>query len=120
MTISWPGTVPSGALLDTSKITPFRAPTKTDMEGGTFRQRKSTTLDVATIQFSMRLTNAEFLYFKAFVKTTLVDGTLSFAMPIWTGAGYETKTCTFVQPYDDDAMNGLAHTVGLVLDVQDY
>jgi hypothetical protein len=105
-------------------VAPFRAPDATDLDDGNRRYRRSTTKNIATVSFSVRMTNADFLTFKAWVRDTLVDGTLPFSMSVWTGSAYETRTCQFTQPYQDDPGQGLPagvqHTVTVSLDVESY
>lgn len=100
---------------------PYRAPLQTEMDDGSDWRRPSTTLIVARVSFSIRMPNSEIAAFKLWVRRTLVQGTLPFTMPVWTGAAYETKTCTLVRPPginpasgDDDGV------VSLTLDVQDW
>jgi hypothetical protein len=124
MTEAWPA-VNSVPVAGTLKVSaPFRTPTATDLDDGNVRYRRSTTLNIATLAFSIQMSNADFGTFKVWVRDTLVDGTLPFTMPIWTGAAFETRTCQFTQPYTDDPGSGLGgelvHQVSLSLDVQDY
>lgn len=120
MTEAWPSGVPSLAVQDSMTAAPFRAPLATDLEDGNRRYRRSVTKNIATVPFSIHMENSEFATFKAWVRDTLVDGTLPFTVPIWDGATYTTKTCTFTQPYQDNPEGGFRHTVSLTLDVEDW
>ena len=118
MPVAWPAGVPH-YIMQGADAAPFRAPQKTDMEDGPPRQRRSSTKNVATLRFTVPMLNAEFAIFKAWVRDDLVDGTLAFTMSVWTGAGYEAKTCTFVERYGDRAYRP-DHLVSFVIDVEDY
>jgi hypothetical protein len=101
-------------------VAPFRTPLKTDMDDGQTRQRRSSTKRLTTISFSIRMTRAELLVFEAWVRDTLVDGTLEFTMNVWAGTGYSNKTCTFNTPYAaSDGPYPFAY-VDVTLDVEDY
>jgi hypothetical protein len=122
MTIApWPGSVAERPLRGSFRVlAPFRAPDRTDMEDGPPRRLRASTKNIATIGFTLRLTSAEFATFKRWVRDTLVDGTLSFSMNVWTGAAYELRTCSFAADYQGDAGDGMNHDVALTLDVEDY
>lgn len=120
MTVAWPSGVPSPALANSLSVVPFRAPLATDMDDGPKRRRRASTKNIATAPFTVRMQNSEFLTFKAWVRDTLVDGTLPFTMPVWTGSAYQTRTCSFVEPYKDNPAGGFYHDVSLNLDVEDY
>lgn len=120
MAINWPANVPHAPLANTFQGAPFRAPLATDLEDGPQRRRASTTLRIATLRFTIRMENDQFVAFKAFVDDDLVFGTLPFSMPVWTGSAFDTRTCSFREPYSDDAGHGLRHRVGIVIDVEDY
>ncbi|HEV7278389.1 MAG TPA: hypothetical protein VGN80_19080 [Devosiaceae bacterium] len=117
---TWPEAVPSEPLAGTFQALPFREPDRTDMEDGSRRGRRSTTKNIATLTFTVRMSNAAFDVFKAWVRDDLVDGVLEFTMPVWTGSGFAERTCSFRERYADDAGHGLRHRVRLVLDVEDY
>ncbi|MEJ8571222.1 hypothetical protein [Microbaculum marinum] len=121
MTETWPNGLSyrpvSGSM---TRAKPFRTPNRTDMEAGNVRGRRSATKRISTIKFDLKLSNAEFLVFDAFVWRTLVDGTLPFTMPIWTGAAYATRTCKFAEDPQDNPRDGFDHIVSLTLDVEDY
>lgn len=101
---------------------PFAPPLTTDMDSGIPRSRRSTTINVAGLQFVIKMENAEFDRFKLWVRDGLVDGTLPFEMPIWTGSVYASRTCRFRQPrpYSDDPLGGIRHHVTVLIDVEDY
>ena len=122
MPISWPENVPHAPLAGSFQGTPFKAPNATEFEDGPERARRRSTLRVATLRFAIRMSNAEFDTFHAWVKNTLVDGTLPFTMSVWRGGGYVTKTCRFArgEPPTDDPGQGLRHRVGVVISVEDY
>ncbi|HTM76516.1 MAG TPA: hypothetical protein VL133_02665, partial [Devosia sp.] len=81
---------------------------------------RSSTKNRAPAKFTVRMDNVGFETFKAWVRDTLVDGTLPFTMPVWTGAAYQTRTCSFSEPYKDDPAEGMRHDVSVSLDVEDY
>lgn len=90
------------------------------MDDGNTRQRRSTTKNIATLAFSIPMTNAQFQTFKAWVRDTLVDGTLQFTAPIWDGSAHTTKNCTFTAPYKDSMTADSLHVVSVSLDVEDW
>lgn len=92
----------------------------TEMEDGSRFHRPSSTLRLARLSFQIRMSNADFVVFKAWEDLVLVQGTLPFVMPVWTGSSYQNRTCTFVDRYTDDAGTGRYHVVSLTLDVQDW
>lgn len=120
MAANWPVTIPYEALTGSLKVSPFRAPLATDMDDGQQRRRPSTTKNIATVGFVIPMDPTAFEEFKGFVRDTLVSGVLPFTMPIWTGADYEDRTCTFREPYEDDPGSGSMHQVTVNLDVEDY
>lgn len=125
---SWPSTLPYDPVSGSFRLrTPFRAPHRTDFEDGPRRRRRSTTKNIATIEFALRMSRDEFQVFRAWVRDDLVDGTLEFTMPIWTGHNdtnddpeFLTRTCSFAEPYDADPQGGFLVDVALSLDVEDY
>lgn len=118
---SWPPTVTHIAEANSIQVVPFRAPHVTDMEDGQQRRRRSTTKNIATVSFRLRLPNDQFETFKAWVRDVLVDGSLPFTMSVWTGSAYEERVCSLQDgTYQDGARQGLNHDVGLSLDVEDY
>lgn len=116
----WPAGVPYAPLANSFQGTPFHAPDTTDMEEGPQRRRRRETLDIGTLRFSIRMSNAEFDIFKSWVKFDLVGGTLPFTMPVWAGSDFVDRTCYFREPYGDNPGQGLRHRVSLVIDVEDY
>lgn len=117
---TWPETVPYEPLARSFQADPFRAPNATEMDDGPFRTRPRSTLRVATLRFTIRMSNAELAIFAAWVASDLVQGTLPFSMNVWRRGGYSEKTCRFREPYREDPGHGLRYRVGLVLDVEDY
>lgn len=91
-----------------------------EMDDGSRLYRPSTTLRLARVSFQIRMINAEFAVFKTWEDRTLVQGSLPFVMPVWTGALYQERTCTFAERYADDPGTGLFHIVSLSLDVEDW
>ena len=120
MSEAWPAGVPYAPLANSFQGTAFRAPDVTEMEDGPRRQRRRSTLTIATLRFTIRMSNAEFAIFKNWVGIMLVDGTLPFNMAVWSGETFVFKTCRFREPYADNPGQGLRHRVGVVLDVEDY
>lgn len=120
MAIEWPAGVPHKPLAGTMQGGDFRPPHVTEFEDGPRRYRRSTTQNIATLQFSIRMDYAALAIFKPWVRNTLVDGTLPFTMPVWVGGSYAVRTCRFVQPprYADMATD---HTdIAVTIDVEDY
>lgn len=118
---TWPATVPYRPNSNSQSVEPFRAPFRTEMEDGNQVSRRRSTKNIATLAFTIRMTNDEFDTFKAWVRDDLVDGVLSFTMSIFTGSAYASRTCTFREPYKYDPGSGLdAAEVSLSLDVEDY
>lgn len=120
MTATWPVGVPYKAWSNTLRVTPFRAPRKTDMEDGPPRRRPSSTLRIATLAFGIRMDLEQMSAFKDFVAITLADGTLPFTMPVWTGADYEDRLCTFTGPYQAASTKWPFQLVSLTVEVEDY
>jgi hypothetical protein len=117
----WPPTVNYIAEADSLQVVPYRRPLATDMEDGQQRRRRSTTKNIATVSFTLRMPNDQFETFKAWVRDDLVDGVLSFTMQVWTGSAYEARICNLKDgTYQDDATKGVFHDIGLALDVEDY
>lgn len=117
----WPTDVPHAPRANSFRLlNPFQPPLATDMEDGNRRSRRASTLQLAGVQFVIKMENDEFDLFKLWVRDDLVDGTLPFDVPVWTGSDCETKTCTFRQAYGDDPGRGIRHLVTVVLDVEDY
>lgn len=100
---------------------PFRKPHKTDMDSGPVRRRRSSSKNIATVSFSIQLTPAEYQTFQAWVRDTLVDGSLEFTMPIFDGTTYTTKTCSIPDGlYKNEAGTGFMHEISWTLDVENY
>lgn len=118
---AWPVTVRHKPLAGTPQIAPFRAPLTTDMEDGPQRRRRSTTKNIATIAMHIPMTASEYSIFSAWVRDTLVDGVLDFTMPVWTGAGYGTRTCSLVGGvYQAIPRGSTAFDVSFSLDIENY
>lgn len=92
----------------------------TEMDDGSRVYRPSTTLRLARLSFQIRMSNADFATFRAWEDRTLVQGTLPFVMPVWTGTGYAERTCSFAERYTFDAATGRYAVVSLTLDVEDW
>lgn len=121
MTASWPGTVPYKARRGTFALqSGFRAPTKTDLDDGNTRQRRSATKNIASLSFSIKMTGTQFQTLLAWVRDTLIDGTLPFTMNVWTGTAYASRTCNFAAPYSNSDATAPFVFVGVSLDVEDY
>lgn len=120
MPATWPEGVPHTPLANTFRLEPFRAPHATDMEDGAQRTRPATSMQIATLRFTIRMPNPAFVRFQDFVWRELVSGTLPFVMPVWTGEGFASRRCRFRERYVADPGHGLRHRVQLALDVEDY
>ena len=116
----WPAAVPSKPNSDSLKGEPFRAPLATDMEGGNRRRRRQVSKNIARLEMTIEMTDAQFVEFKGWVRDTLVDGTLPFTMPIYTGTAYQDRLCAFVEPYQFGAAGWGRHAVSFQVDVEDY
>lgn len=116
----WPVSVPSKPDSNSLGGEAFRAPLATDMEGGNRRRRRQNSKNLARLDMTIDMTDAQFLTFKAWVRDTLVDGTLPFTMPIYTGVAYQDRVCTFVDPYKFRAAGWGRQAVSFQLDVEDY
>lgn len=130
---AWPTGVPFEVRPNSWRLLrPFRDRHETSFEDGNQRSRRSTTKNIATIGFSIvPMTAAQFAAFKAWVRDDLVDGTLpdGFTMKVWTGDGYETRTCHMrgnppyeAQPEGFDQVSGKPYTVVSIpnLDVEGW
>lgn len=117
---TWPEAVPYEPLAGSFQLIPFRPPHATDMDDGPRRRRRSTTKNIATASFTIRMENAAFDTFKAWVRDDLVDGDLDFTMQVWTGSAYAERNCSFREIYTSDPGHGLRHRVRVTLDVEDY
>lgn len=116
----WPADVPHEPLANSFQGDAFRAPLATEMEDGPIRARPRSTLKIATLRFSIRMSNEAFDIFAVWVDADLVQGVLPFSMPVWKGGAYVTRTCRLREPYRDNPGHGLRHRVSVVLDVEDY
>lgn len=123
MTVAWPESVPYLALQDTFSVDkPWTDPDVTDMDDGTQRAAPSTTVNIATVGFSVRMSAAAYATFKAFARDDLVKGSLPFTMNVWSGSAYVSRKvqmigATYRQQPDAD---GRFHNVALSLHVWDY
>lgn len=117
---TWPESVPYVPLARTLQVDPFEEPYITEFEDGPLRSRPRGSMSIATLRFTIRMSNAEFDMFKTWVKTDLVKGTRRFSMPVWTGGAFATKACRFRERYKDDPGHGLRHRVAIVVDVEDW
>lgn len=120
MAETWPAGVPSRPKVGAQQAVPFREPYATDFEDGNTRRRRSTSRNVASLSFQIQMTAAQFSTFKVWVRDALVDGTLPFTMPVWTGSSYADRTCSFTQAYGDTQVGGQDHMVSVNLDVEDW
>jgi hypothetical protein len=90
------------------------------MEDGQKRRRRSTTKNIATYGFQVKMSAAEFAAFQVWVRDTLVDGTLPFEASVYTPSGVADRVCSFAQPYEHDVSDGIVHVVSVSLDIEDY
>ena len=92
-----------------------------DMAMGNRRQRRRSTLTIATVALSIRMSIAQFESFKTFHEVTLGHGASRFTMPVWNGRAWPTKTVQ-IQPdgrYTFRRM-GTGMAVNLQLDVEGF
>jgi len=73
-------------------------PLETAMEGGNTRMRPRPGDNVGTIQQTVWMSFAEYDTFTDWVKNTLNNGTARFAVNVWLGTAYISKTCQFIKP----------------------
>ncbi len=120
MAEAWPNIEHRARARSFRTLAPGAPRLSTEMDDSSAWHRPSTTLRLARIAFQIRMSNADFDVFKVWEDRTLVQGTLPFVMPVWTGSSYQSRTCTFVDRYNDDAGTGRYHVVTLTLDVEDW
>lgn len=103
-------------------IKPFLDPISTEMEGGNIRQRPRPGDNVASLGQTIMMTPADAETFKAWVKTTLNNGTARFTALVWTGAAYVSKTCQFAKDGKPTyaAFSSTRVTVAMKLVVYDF
>lgn len=78
---AWPASVPHDS--SSPSITePFRGALESEMEAGNTRSRRTATVVIGVIDVTIRMTTAQFLTFKEFVRDTLSHGTAEFTMPV--------------------------------------
>lgn len=116
----WPATVPHKPDDDSLKGTGFRPPLATEFDDGNQRRRRSSTKNIARVEMTIDMSNAQFLTFKSWVRDTLVDGTLPFSMPVFTGVDYQDRVCAFAEQYQFAPAGWGRQTVSLSLDIEDY
>lgn len=111
---AWPSSVPHRPRRNEWRMPEaYRQPLATEMEGGNTRLRRRAGDNVAKLEFSLRLTEAEHSDFWTFVKTTLSGGTARFTMPVYlTTSSPSTKTVQFVQP-PSSSMQGRKYMVSI-------
>ncbi len=117
---NWPVSVPHIVRAGSLKGSPFRAPLTTDMEDGQQRRRRSNSKNIARLEMSIYMDDVQFSTFKAWVRDVLVDGTLPFTMPVFTGSAYQVRTCSFNEQYSFDPQAAEGHIVSFAVDVEDY
>lgn len=72
-----------------------RSRTSSDMDSGQTRDRRRFTRTQSKVAFAVELTSEEFERFVSFYANTLLDGTLWFIMPIYTGKEYRNHLVKF-------------------------
>jgi hypothetical protein len=94
---SWPSGLPFKPAADTWKVqSRYQAPTRTEMEDGPVRQRRSNTARWTKIPYQIQMTAQEFETADNFIVNTLGDGTARFMMPIgrpYTPDPWPSKMC---------------------------
>jgi hypothetical protein len=94
--VPWPaGVTFTPDLNSISGIKPYLDPIATEMEGGNTRTRARPGDNVGSLAQTIIMPVAQCATFRAWVKTTLNNGTARFSAKVWTGAGFETKVCQF-------------------------
>lgn len=92
----WPSNVPYDQLRDGAAVPALMSdPATFETEAGPAIMRKRPGPDTTEISWrSVPWTGAQFSAFKAFVRTTLIGGTVVFDMPVFEpGSGYVTRKC---------------------------
>lgn len=122
---TWPTNVPYGVQQGTFRVvSPYRRPLRTEFEDGPRRARRSTTKNIATVQFTfIDWSKEEYREFALWVRNTLVDGTLPFTLKVWTGTGddYAERTCRMTDgEYTASDVSVDRTAVSWTIDVDDY
>lgn len=121
MPATWPEGVPYQPLAGNVQVDLYRAPYQTEMESGRIRSRPRTTLNIATLSFTLRMSYTALAIFKPWVVNTLADGTRPFTASVWTDGGtFASRTCKFAQPPRVSSMNTDYADVAVTLDVENY
>lgn len=87
---SWPGTLPSAALLEGAGYAPRSQSIVTEMELGPPKARRRTSTDVIDFQAALILTGTELAALKTFYYTTLSGGSDTFTWTDPTDGSTET------------------------------
>lgn len=92
----WPVGVPYKPLVDQIALESGTKRSGTGMESGRIRKGKLGTKRYSEFVQTVKMTPSQFAIFFEWVTRDLVEGSLRFQMPIWTGLQYENKICSFV------------------------
>jgi hypothetical protein len=79
---AWPASVPHMPYIR-SQPEPFRGALESEMSAGNTRSRRTVTVVIGVVDMTIRMSTAQYLTFKAFVRDTLSHGTAEFEMPVW-------------------------------------
>lgn len=117
---TWPATVPHDPVGGTGISEPFRSSLESEMTAGNIRSRRTATVVVGVVDMTIRMTTAQFLTFKAFVRDTLSHGAAEFTMPVFDLTGCTDRRVRLRNGGRYTAMRAGAHiNVSFSLDVWD-
>lgn len=107
---TWPSTLPRAETAGYG-IEPQSAVTRTDMEKGAARVRRTTTRPVTEVTVAWTFTLYEFETFEAWFHHQIQDGAEAFDCPMFNGRGLQTWSVRFVakegeKPYQAQALGG--------------
>lgn len=83
----WPAIVPHTPLAPSGITEPYRGVLESEMNAGNVRARRQFTTVIGVVDLNIRMTTAQFLTFKAFVRDTLSHGAAEFTMPVFDLTG---------------------------------
>lgn len=80
----YPGTLPT-APVAWSVPAISRGNLESEMQSGAVRQRRQTTLNIATVEMALVMTLTQYATWMTFWRDTLGEGSGEFNMPVWDG-----------------------------------
>lgn len=121
--INWPATLPTLPEQSMFKIKQrYTPPLVTDMDSGTQRRRKVSTVAVAILGYGFLCYEDVLAIFDSFVVNDLIDGTQEFLMPVWKpGAGLVSRVCAIDKGiWEGDVVEGELYSVTFDLRVRGW